>query len=255
MGDTRVADGCPSPSEPPEPAAKPTLVDFDAFSSLCSTGHAPNVLTGAFGRVLRDHFSNADLIEAEALKNNVWREQPSDTTEGTVETGILIEPIFKWDPAQLGRRPAIYVKRNGQKTQRYGINDGLQTGLGVDEEGNLKINEGEQHFVGVLGSHTLFCIGRSGAETEILQGEVFREIQHFAPVLRRDLKLKKLAVTEMTEPQLLQEYDQHFVVAVIVGWAYFEKWRLVPRAPWLKSLQLGLKPDDETTKNWLGITD
>jgi hypothetical protein len=211
------------------------------------------VLTGAFGRILRDHFSDPDLIEAATLKDNVWHAQPRDTTEGSVETGILIETIFRWDPQQLGKRPAVYVKRNGQKIQRYGINDGLQVGLGKDDEGNLKINEGEQHFVGVLGSHTLFCIGRTGAETEILAGEVFREIQHFVPVIRRDLKLKKLAVTEVTEPNQLEEYDQHFVVAVVLGWGYFEKWRLVPKAPWLKGFTLGVKPADETSEAWLGL--
>lgn len=253
MGDGRVADGCPTPSEPLEPVAGPTLVDFDEFSSLCSTGHAPNVLTGAFGRILRAHFSDSNMIEAVSLKDNVWHAQPQDTTEGSVETGILIEPIFKWDPQQLGVRPAVYVKRNGQKIQRYGINDGLQVGLGKDDAGNLKINEGEEHFVGVLGSHTLFCIGRTGAETEILSGEVFREIQHFVPVIRRDLKLKKLAVTEVTEPQQLEEHDQHLVVAVVLGWGYFEKWRLVPDAPILKGLNLGAMPDDETSKAWLGI--
>ncbi len=252
MGDGRVAEGCPTPSEPPEPVAAPTLVDFDEFSSLCSTGHAPNVLTGAFGRLLRDHFSDPNLIEAASLKDNVWHTQPQDTTEGSVGTGILIEPIFKWDPQLLGKRPAVYVKRNGQQIQRYGINDGLQVGLGKDSEGNLKINEGEEHFVGVLGSHTLFCIGRTGAETEILSGEVFREMQHFVPVLRRDLKLKKLAVTEVTEPQQLEEYDQHFAVAVVLGWGYFEKWRIVPQAPWLKGLNVGVKPAGETSEAWLG---
>jgi len=251
--DGRVADGCPTPSEPPEPVASPTLVDFDEFSSLCHTGHAPNVLTGAFGRILRVHFSDPDTIEATSLKTAIWHEQPQDTTEGSVETGILIEPIFRWDPQQLGTRPAVYVKRNGMRIERYGINDGLQTGLGVDAAGELKINEGEQHFVGVLGSHTLFCIGRAGAETEILAGEVFREIQHFAPVLRRDLKLKKLAVTEVTEPQQLEEHDQHFAVAVVLGWAYFEKWRLVPQAPWLKGFNIGAKPAGETNEAWLGI--
>lgn len=254
MGDGRVADGCPTPSEPPEPEATPTLVDFDEFSSLCHTGFAPNVLTGAFGRILRDHFSDPNLIEAATLKDNVWHAQPQDTTEGSVGTGILIEPIFRWDPQQLGKRPAVYVKRNGFQIQRYGINDGLQVGLGKNAAGDLKANEGEQHFVGVLGSHTLFCIGRTGAETEILAGEVFREIQHFAPVIRRDLKLKKLAVTEVTEPQLLEEYDQHLAVAVVLGWGYFEKWRLVPKAPWLKGLNIGPLPANETKESWLGIT-
>jgi hypothetical protein len=213
----------------------------------------PNVLTGAFGNILRDHFADVNRIEADSLKDNVWVRQLTDTTEGAIGTGILIEPIFRWDPQSLGKRPAIYVKRNGQQIERYGINDGMQVGLGRDADGNLKINEGERHTVGVLGSHTLFCIGRTGAETEILAGEVFREIQHFAPVLRQDLKLHKLAVTEVTEIQQLEEYDQHFIAAVVVGWAYMEVWRLVPQAPWLKGFAVGVKPDDETSPAWLGL--
>lgn len=244
---------CPTSPETTEPVVSPTLVDFDEFSSLCSTGHVPNVLTGAFGRILRDHFADPDRIEAESLKDNIWHPEPLDTTAGTAATGILIEPIFKWDPRRLGHRPAIYVKRNEQTTQQLGINDGLQVGLGRDDDGNLKINEGEHHWVAITGSHTFFCIGRTGAETEILQGEVFRELQHFVPVIRRDLKLKKLAVTSVSEPQLLQEYDQHFVVAVVAAWGYFEKWRLVPQAPWLKGFTLGVKPSDESSRGWLGI--
>lgn len=251
MGEGRIAEGCP---ESPDPTTTrgPTLVDLDEWSSLCSTGHTPNILTGAFLRFLQEHFSRETNIENETLKQSVFKPQPGDTTEGLVPTGILIDPIYRWNYENFSQRLAIYVKRNGMRIERYGINDGLTTGLGRDSEGNMKTYEGEYHVVGGLGSHSIFCIGRSGAETEILASEVFRQIQHFIPVLRRDLKVKKLAVTEVTEIQQLEEYDQHFAVAVVVAWGYFEKWRLVPDAPWLKGFSIAPVPEGETVRSWTG---
>jgi len=242
MVEARIATECPGGGAPPAPARGPTLVDLDEFSTLCSTGHTPQILTGVFLRILQNHFSNPDYIEDDALKDNVVRLKPDDTTEGIPETGILIEPSYKFNPIDFGARPAIFIKRNGLEVQRYGINDGLTVGLGRDKEGNVKTYEGDYHTVGVLGSHTLFCVSRSGAEAEVLGYEVFREIQQFAPIVRRDLGLKKLAVPQISELSKLEEHDQHFVVGVVVGWAYFEKWRIVPDAPWLKSLHVELRP-------------
>lgn len=252
MTEGRIAEGCPASPEPGEADRGPTLVDLDEWSSLCSTGHTPNIITGAILRFLQEHFSREENIENAALKEKVFKPQPDDTTEGPVATGILIDPIYKWNPQNFSKRLAIYIKRNGMRIERYGINDGLTTGLGVDKDGNLKTYEGDYHVVGGLGSHSIFCIGRSGAEAEVLGSEVFREVQHFAPVLRRDLKVKKLAVTEVTEIQQLQEYDQHFVVAVVLAWGYFEKWRLVPEAPWLKGFAIAPVPAGETKESWAG---
>jgi hypothetical protein len=191
---------------------------------------------------MQEHFSDANKIENRALRDNVFVPEPVDTTEGTYATGILIDPIYKWNPRRFSKRPAIYIKRNELEIQRLGINDGMTVGLGRDENGNLKTYEGDKHEVGVLGSHTLFSIGRSGAEAEVLASEVFREVQHFAPVLRGDLKLHRLVIAGYTDVQQVEEYDQHFVVAVTVGWAYIEAWRLIPQAPWLKSLAINVTP-------------
>jgi hypothetical protein len=240
MTDARITE-CGSSSAPPEPDNGPTLVDLEDYSSLCSTGHTPQILTGAFLRIVEQHYSTASNIEKAALKDNIVRLDPDDTTDGLAEKGIVIQPIYKWNPAELNHRPAIYIKRNEFRVQRYGINDGLTVGLGRDEEGNLETLRGDYHTVGVLGSHTLFNIGRTGAETEVLAYETFRELQQFAPAIRRDLKLARLAVTNVTEVQKLEEYDQHFVIGVVIGWAYFEKWRIIPEAPWLKSLSIGLR--------------
>lgn len=241
MTEARIAGDCPAGAEP-VPVQGPTLVDLDQFSSLCSTGHTPQILTGIFLRVLQNHFANPDYIEQLALRDNVLQLKPEDTLEGIPETGILIEPIYKWNPVDFGKRPAVYIKRNSLQTQRIGINDGLTVGLSKDEDGNFNTFEGEYHVIGVLGSHTLFCIGRTGAETEVLAYEVFRELQQFAPIIRQDVFLKKLGVTQVTELSKLEEHDQHFVVGVVVGWAYFEKWRIVADAPWLKALHVELRP-------------
>lgn len=238
MTAARIADGCPTPDPAPEPAQNPTLIDLSEFSSICSTGHTPQILTGAFLKILENHFSNASYIEDAALRDNIVHTQPDDTTEGVIETGILIEPVYKWNPAQLGKRPAIYIKRNPIKTQRYGINDGLTTGLGTDDDGQLETLRGDYHTLAVVGSHTMFCVGGKGSETEILSYEVFRELVQFGPAIRKDLKLHKLGVTEVTDVSRIEEYDQHFVAGVVVGWAYFETWRIIPDAPWLKSFAI-----------------
>ena len=243
MGEGRVTDGCVEPSSESGPTRAPTLVDLDEWSSLCSTGHTPNIVTGAFLRFLQEHFADPLKIENAALRDNIFTLQPGDTTEGLVATGILIDPIYKWNPQNFSQRPAIYIKRGGVQTQRLGIADGLTVGLGRNEAGELKTYEGEYHVVGVAGSHSIFCIGRSGAEAEVLASEVFREVCQFGPVLRRDLKLKRLTVTEVTEVNQLAEYDQHFAVAVVLGWYYFERWLLKPIAPWLKSIAIDMRAE------------
>lgn len=242
MADAVIAE-CPQAPTPPS-GDGPTLVDLQEFSSICSTGHTPNILTGAFLRILQNHFSTADYIEDPALRDNIAKIQPSDTTQGLLDSGILIAPVYKWDPAQLNQRIAIYLKRNQFRVQRYGINDGLTSGLGRASDGSLETLRGEYHTVAVLGSHTLFCIGRTGAETEVLAYEVFREIQQFSPAIRKDLKLSRLGITEVSDVSKIEEYDQHLVAAVVVGWAYFEKWRIVPDAPWLKTLAIDLVVED-----------
>jgi len=220
-------------------------VDLDEWSSLCSTGLTPNIITGSLLRFIREHFSDPAKVENPHLRDNIWRENPADTTEGIPPKGILIDPIYKWNPVDFDRRIAVYISRNQMTTQRLGINDGLTVGLGRDSKtGELKTDEGEYHVVGVQGSHTLSCIGRAGAEVEILGTEVWREVLHFSPLLRKDLKLKKLVVSEASPISKLEEYDQHFVVTVAVGWYYFEKWRLRPVAPWLKTISIGAQAQE-----------
>lgn len=245
MTEGRVAEGCVGESSSSSVEPEPTLVDLDEWSSLCSTGFTPNIITGLLLRFLQDQFSAPDKIENPVLRNNIWHGKPDDTTEGIPGTGILIEPTYKWNPQDFQTRLAVYVTRNTMSTQRLGINDGYKVGLGRDPKTQeLKTDEGEYKVVGVQGSHTLACVGRAGAEAEVLGTEVWRDVLHFAPVLRKDLKLKRLVVSEASPVAVLEEYDQNFVVTVAVGWYYFEKWRLRQSAPYLKTMSIGTRALD-----------
>jgi hypothetical protein len=241
VSEGRVADGCPGESSSSAVVSSRTLIGFDEASSLCSTGHTPNIITGMFLRILEAHFEEADKIENPELRDNIFKAQPNDTTEGLVYTGILIDPIYKWNPQNFSTRPAIYVKRNDVETERLGINDGLTVGIGKNDDGTYKDDEGEYHVRGMRGSHTLFCIGKTGAEAEVLSSEVYSEMQCFAPVLRRDLKLKRFEVVQAAEVSQLQEHAQHFVVPIVVAWYAFSRWRLRQLAPKLKTLSIGLE--------------
>lgn len=196
------------------------------ISSICHLLARPIVMTGMFRDVLIRHFCAAEYIEAPELRHLIWQESP----EGS---NILIESIHRWRPHLTEQRPAVIVKRNAYSNQRKGIGD-KQQGPPADIYGS-------QRFATFwTGSHTLFCIGGTGAQAELLATEVQREISQFGPVIRRLMQLHRLQVVEVGEIGELEEATENFVVPIIVGYAYEECWALVPQAPPLHNVSLSL---------------
>ena len=195
------------------------------LSSLCSMLNRPIVLTGLFRDVLIRHFSSDKYIEEPDLRHLIWK--PGE------DTGILIESIHRWRPETTERRPAVIVKRNAYQNERRGIGD-RRMGPITDKEGN-------NHYVTFWkGSHTLFCIGGTGAQAEILATEVQRELTEFGPELVRTLGLMRFQVTEIGAVGELEEAQENFVVPVTVGYAYEERWVTKLQASRLNSVSLSL---------------
>lgn len=107
MAEGRITEGCVEAPSSSSADVQPTLVDMDEWSSLCSTGHTPNILTGALLRFLQQHFSDPAQIEHSPLRDNIWVDNPDDTTEGIPPKGILINPVYKWNPVDFQRRITI----------------------------------------------------------------------------------------------------------------------------------------------------
>lgn len=195
----------------------------ETVSSLCSLLARPVVMTGLFREMLTRHFQDGRMETLPELASLIWR--PGDVT------GIVIESIHRWRPQTTGQRPAVVIKRNAYRNQRYGIGD--------RQQGNPTDRTGTEKFTTFwVGSHTLFCLGDTGARTELLATEVQRQLTEFGPQLRESIKLHRFAVLEVGPVAELEEQIETFVVPVIVGYAFEETWVVTQQAPKLSRVSL-----------------
>lgn len=193
------------------------------FSHLCSLQPRPLLLTGTFRDILIRHFSQAEYIETPELQRLIW--------EAGELTDILVESIHRWVPELTEARPAVIIKRNAYANQRLGIGD-RHLGPSTDKWGDA-------HYTTFwAGSHTLFCIGGSGAQAELLATEVQRELTQFGPVIQHTLGLHRYQLMEVGPISELEEATENFVVPVTVGYAFAENWLIRKQAPVLRSVGL-----------------
>lgn len=171
-------------------------------------GWRPLMLTGLLKDILVRHFARPAGVGAPELRDIVWR--------GDERTGILIESIYRWRGELVEKRPAIIVKRNAYKNLRVVMADRS----GVTDDGHY------EYSTFWVGSHTLFCLSRSGAGADVLATEVQKELTGFAPVVIDYLNLFKWSVTEVGDVSEIEEAKECFAVPVTVGWCYQEVWRL-----------------------------
>lgn len=208
-------------------------------SALCSIGRPPLVMTGALLWILRRHFANAAYIVDPALSKRTWSNTPE-------QSNIMIESVTQWPgPATqtLQARPALLVKRNTYGRVKLGIGDRhMPEGKPiVDNTNDLDdnaVDAGVKFEVIIAGSHTVFCIGNTGAEAETVGTEVFFELLEFTPLIRRDLGLNKFQVMEIGGVNKLEESKEHWVVPVTVTYMFNHVWELNEDAPKLKGFTL-----------------
>lgn len=224
----------------------PTFRELTPVSSICTTGHRANVLTGVVLRLLREHFSNPAEFEFSGdfggneettadLRKYVW---DNDRTKAT----ILIDPSYLWNTQDIQRRPGIYLKRNETKNQRIALDHGWTQGAPKNEAGKVIEILGEWHSTMLAGSHTIFVTASTGAEVELLGQEVFNHLLEYGPLIRRDLKLIRWDVQEWQGMSKLEESSERFVTPVVVQWACPQTWRLRQEAPWLKAIGIDVQP-------------
>jgi len=205
-----------------QPTAPPQFIG-PQFSHLCSLLPRPLLMTGVFRDLLLRHFANREQIETPELQRLIWQQGE--------QTNILIEAIHRWVPELTEHRPGVIIKRNAYANHRFGIGDRLQT-PSADRYG-------DPHYATFwVGSHTLFCLGGSGAQAELLATEVQRELTEFGPAILKSLGLHRFQVTEVGAIAELEEATENFVVPVTVGYAYEQRWLIRQQAPTLRTISL-----------------
>lgn len=215
-------------SEPPETNTGQSQFIGTTVSSLCSLYPRPLIITGLFREILTTHFADPETIEEPDLRDLVW--QP-----GTA-TSILIESNHRHIPELTEFRPAVIIKRNTMQNRRLGIAD-LNQGPPTDPAGRA-------HYTTFwAGSHTLFCIARSGAQAELLATEVYRQLHQFHPVIRDFALLLRFQVTEVGAIAELEEARESFVVPITVAYAFYDAWTITQEVPILRSVKLSFITD------------
>jgi len=206
---------------------------IEHFSTPCSFGLTPLLMTGFLIQWLGNHFSQRPNIEHPDLRDLLWR--------ANTRNGILIASITNWNPKAVEKRPAVIIKRNAWQPERLGIDDRL-----------TPTGDGYEHYsILMRGSHTIFCVAGEGGEVEILGAEVFRELLMFASLIRRTLDLKKFSVGELGPVHELQEATENYAVPITVAYASGLVWSIEQDAPKLKRLVLSARQLAPTGRGWL----
>jgi hypothetical protein len=193
---------------------------IEHYSSPCSFGLTPILMTGFLIQWLGDHFSRRQNIEHPELRDVLWR--------ANTRNGILIASITDWKPAAVENRPAVIVKRNAWQPERLAIDDRLTPSP-----------DGYEHYCMLMrGSHTIFCLAGEGGEVEVLAAEVFRELLSFCSIIRRTLDLARFSVSELGPVNELQEATENYAVPITVAYASSLAWTIEQDAPKMKRFAL-----------------
>ena len=192
-------------------------------SSICSTGPVTNVINGALLAIIRRHFAERSNIVVESLRDYIWDKDDKLSR-------ILIEPIYHWKPTNIQQRPGVVIKRGAWKIQRMGIGDRVMATVSTDG-----YTEAEQQVL-VVGSHSLFCLGRTGLEAEEVGLEVAMELMGFSEIIRQQLCLTRFQLDSIDRVFKVDECQDHFAVPVNITYGTQLNWKVLRQTPiWMRS--------------------
>lgn len=180
-------------------------------------------MQGALRQVLLTHFADRENILNSSLRQllaekGVWGERPG---------AFPIESLHNWRPEHTETRPAIILKEGAWNWQRMGIGDST----GDDAR------SGRRTFLGFWqGTHTLFALGNTGVEAQILAVEIAKLMLWYASEISTQLALQRFVPVSVGEVAALKESKEHYVVPVTVAYVAPESWYIQQEAPRLKRI-------------------
>lgn len=191
----------------------------DPPSNYDSLGPLPWLVTGILRHVLTTHFSDADGLFLQQLKNRIW--------SNNEQTKIVIESTSVLRAVLAGQRPAILIRRDEWQSVKTAIGNVA----GMTDDGHF------QYTKDCTGSHVLFCISKADVETEILAAEVYKYLLHFSPEIRCRFGFKMFELAKIGQLGILKEATDRFVVPITVVYGFSENWTLQQHAAPLKTIR------------------
>jgi len=197
-------------------------------------------VTGIVLELIRNIFDkNSNNIINPAINKYFWAEG-FDETLSEAQNQVLIEDVFTWDPSSAGQRPAILVKGNKW------VDVPLSIGDRIHGENNL---EGEEsYYRHIKGSHTVFVVGKTPAQTELLAREVYLYLSSFSYTILKETCFESWDVPVFEAVQELEEYTEHFAIPINLQYELSYTWKLFPVTRLLQGVffDLELNSDEES---------
>lgn len=192
-------------------------------SSIEQTGLKPHIVTGVLVQICRAIFSDPETIEEPNLKRYLWNPDPKLSR-------IQIESIYRYKTEDVQERPAVIVKRGNWVIEKLAIGDAYNAPLETGFEEN-------SHIVVGKGTHTMFCLGTTGLEAELVGTEVYQALLGFLAVIRKQFCFAEFRVQQIGEIGRFEESSVHFAVPITVTYKFFIRWKLLRQTPeWARSL-------------------
>lgn len=192
-------------------------------SNLCSLGLPPHLVTVILRHIIGEHFAQRENIENPELRDLLWRARDVGN--------ILIESITRFKPEELGERPAVLIADH----------DWTATRLFPDNQYGTT-PQGDPQFMQLMqGSHTCFCISRSGQEAKILAAEVYLELRGFAQIIRQTLSLTRFAVMGIGRFFQLEEATDNYASPVDIAYTNQDSWTVYQDAPRLRRFDISAR--------------
>tara|TARA_Y100000034_G_scaffold126707_1_gene178352 strand:+ start:133 stop:825 length:693 start_codon:yes stop_codon:yes gene_type:complete len=200
-------------------------------------------VTGIVLELLRNIFSkDANNVINPAIQDYYWAPE-FDADMENARNQIMIEDVFSWTPDKAGQRPAVLVKGNKWIDQKASIGHRLH--------GNQSTDGKESFYKRVKGGHTIFVIGKTPAQTELLAREVYLYLSSFSQVIIKETCFDRWEVPTFEAVQELEEYTEHFAIPINLQYELSYTWELFPVTRLLQGVffDLELDSDEESLIN------
>ena len=184
---------------------------------------------------LKWYWSEPSNILVESLQDNVWNTVPK-------RSHIKIEPATKVTEDQVETTPAIIVGRGALSSTVVGLYGGWEKQtFGQDP----LLDNSDHRSVDIKGTISVSCMGRSGAEADLLGHEVFFSLIDYAHPLAQEMCVGAFQVNSLSPAEKLSSSDHLWVTRIEIGVSYTHSWELTRAQPPWKTFKLDLFTADD----------
>jgi len=155
------------------------------------------------------------------------------------ETRLSIQKSEVFNPEQIQKRPALYVKRGTIQVNRDTIGDSF---------GNHP-SLGRGKFVRISGTITIYCVAETGGTVDALTGEVLDCLLTFQTLISEDFGFLRYKVNSIGEVGILEDYKEMFMCPIILEYDASLTFYLTQEALPLKSFLATIKVKDSEVEN------